>query len=209
LILGAIVAGTASIVLANGDPASDVLLQRDVFLPFQPKVCSQVKDALESATRRSSAAGYPIKIAVIGSAYDLGAEPEFFGHPSAYARFLGRELRAFSPHLKRRLTGVPLLVVMPQGLALWKVDARLQTLVEQIEVSSSADSTALARAAVEAVPILAMAAGHPTGRIRIRSGCSGKDNPIGTLLPFAVPILLLVLVGLVLRFRRADQHTSP
>jgi hypothetical protein len=209
LVLGAIAAETVGIAIANGDPASDALLQQDVFLPYQPQVCPQVKDALESATSKSSAAGYPIKVAVIGSSYDLGTEPSFFGHPSEYAAFLGKELRAFSPHLKRRLTDVPLLVVMPQGLALWKVDARLNQVVQQIAVSSDADSTALARVAVKAVPKIATAAGHPTGPIQIRSGCSSNGNAIGTILPFGVPILLLVLVGLLLRFRRPDQDTGP
>jgi hypothetical protein len=208
LVLGAIAAETVGIAIANGDPASDVLLQRDVFLPYQPQVCPQVKHALESATSKSSAAGYPIKVAVIGSPYDLGTEPSFFGHPPEYAAFLGKELRAFSPHLKRKLTDVPLLVVMPKGLALWKVDARLNKVVQQIAVSSNADSNALARAAVKAVPKIATAAGHPTGPIQIRSGCSSKGNAIGTILPFGVPILLLVLVGLLLRLRRSDQDTG-
>jgi hypothetical protein len=210
LVLGAIAAETVGIgiAIANGDPASDVLLQQDVFLPYQPQVCPQVKDALESATSKSSAAGYPIKVAVIGSPYDLGTEPSFFGHAPEYAAFLGKELRAFSPHLKRKLTDVPLLVVMPQGLALWEVDPRLNKIVQQIAVSSNADTNALARSAVKAVPKIATAAGHPTGPIEIRSGCSSKGNAIGTILPFGVPILLLVFVGLLLRFRRTDQDTG-
>jgi hypothetical protein len=203
LAAGAVYAKTVGTVVANGDPASDVLLQKDVFLPIQPPVCSQLKTAVESAASRAGAAGYPIKVAVIGSAYDLGTEPTFFGHPAEYGKFLGEELGTYSAHLKRKLTGVPLLIVMPEGLALWNGDARLSRVVDKIDVSSDADPNALARAALEAVQNLAAATGHPTRPINV-SACSGGGTSLGPIVPFAVPVVLLLLVGLVLRFRRPE-----
>ena len=59
--------GALSVAYADIDPASDVLLTQDVFVPYQPEVCSEVKGALREATRRSRAAGYPLKVALIGS----------------------------------------------------------------------------------------------------------------------------------------------
>ena len=34
----------AAVARADIDPASDVLLQQHVFLPYQPKVCSQLQE---------------------------------------------------------------------------------------------------------------------------------------------------------------------
>jgi hypothetical protein len=195
---------TATTVLANGDPASDVLLQKDVFLPLGSSVCAPLKDAVDSAAGNAYHAGWPIKVAVIASAYDLGTEPDFFGHPAGYAKFLGGELGAYSTHLKRKLTGVPLLIVMPQGLALWNADPRLDDVVRGIQVPPNADVAALTRAALDAVQKLAAAAGHPTDRIAAPS-CGGGGSSLGPILPFAVPVLLIVLVGVMLRYRRPAQ----
>jgi hypothetical protein len=206
LAVAAILAQTVGIALGDGDPASDVLLQQDVFLPYQPQVCKQVKTALETATRRSSAAGYPVKVAVIGSISDLGSVPQFFGRPSAYADFLGQELSSFSAHIKKRVAGVPLLVAMPGGLALTHADPPAKDVVKQIKVPSDADPNALARAAVKAVPEIATAAGHPVQPVKVESGCSQKQS---TVLLFAIPILLLLVAGLLVRFRRPDSEPSP
>ena len=75
---------------ADGDPASDVLLGQDVFLPYSP-VSPAVQQRLYAvaAARR---AGYPIKIALIGAATDLGVVPSLFGKPAGYAQFLSAEL---------------------------------------------------------------------------------------------------------------------
>lgn len=203
LAVGAILVQTAGIALGDGDPASDVLLQQDVFLPYQPQVCKQVKTALDTATRRSSAAGYPVKVAVIGSISDLGSVPQFFGRPAAYADFLGKELSSFSAHLQKRVAGVPLLVAMPQGLALVQGAAAANEAMKRVKVSSDADPNALARAAVKAVPEIATAAGHPIQPVKIESGCTQKQS---TVLFFAIPILLLLAAGLLIRFRRPDSE---
>jgi hypothetical protein len=204
LAAGAFYASTTSNVIANGDPASDVLLQKDVFLPLGASVCSPLKDAVDSAAGNAYHAGWPIKVAVIASAYDLGTEPDFFGHPAGYAKFLGGELGAYSTHLKRRLIGVPLLVVMPQGLALWNADPSLNAVLRTVQVAPDADVATLTRAALKAVPKLAAAAGHPTDPIADPS-CSSSGSTVGRIVPFVVPVLLVVLVGVALRFRRSEQ----
>jgi hypothetical protein len=206
LAVAAILAQTAGIALGDGDPASDVLLQQDVFLPYQPQVCKQVKTALETATRRSSAAGYPVKVAVIGSVSDLGSVPQFFGRPAEYADFLGQELSSFSTHIQKRVAGVPLLVAMPGGFALTHADPPAKDVAKQIKVPSDADPNTLARAAVKAVPEIATAAGHRVQPVKVESGCSQKHS---TVLLFAIPILLLLVAGLLVRFRRPDPEPSP
>ncbi len=205
LALGAIVTETGGISLADSDPASDVLLQQDYFLPYQPSVCSELKSALDTATRRSSAAGRSIKVAVIESPADLGAATVFFGRPSAYADFLGRELRTFSPHLQKKLTGVPLLVAMPQGLALFQASARAREAVKRIKVSSDADSNALTRASAKAVAAVASASGHPIKDPPIASGCSHKKS---TTLLFVIPILLVLAAVLVIRLRSPKRAAN-
>jgi len=205
LAVVATVAETVDFALADGDPASDVLLQQDYFLPYQPPVCAQLKNALAQATLRSDAAGYRVKVAVIESPTDLGLATTFFGRPAAYADFLGRELRSFSPHLQKQLTGVPLVVVMPQGIALFQASDRANQAVKGIAVSSSADSNALTRAAVKAVPAIAAAAGHPIKDPPIASGCSHKKS---TTLLFVLPILLVLAAVLLMRFRRPRTRAS-
>src|SRR2546422_4920402 len=81
---------------ADVDPASDVLYLQDVFLPYTPKVCSQLSGALRKLTSVSRKSGYPVKVAVIGSARDLGGAPQLFGKPQEYAKFLRGELAPYS-----------------------------------------------------------------------------------------------------------------
>src|SRR3712207_4338474 len=93
--------------LADGDPASDVLLVQDVYSPYQPKIPKPVSDALNATLKKARAAGYPLKVAIIATKNDLGSVPQFFARPQPYAQFLEREI-AFNQK-------VPLLIVMPNG----------------------------------------------------------------------------------------------
>src|SRR5689334_12601106 len=78
---------------ADGDPASDFLVVRDVFLPYS-QIDHPPADArkVSEAAREARAAGYPLKIALIESTYDLGTATALFERPQDYARFLGLEL---------------------------------------------------------------------------------------------------------------------
>jgi hypothetical protein len=100
-------AGTAA---ADGDPASDVLYLKNVFLPY-PAPSRAAGTALQNAVARAYAKHYRIKVAVIASAPDLGSVPELFNEPTQYAKFLGSELRSF-------YVG-PLLIAMPAGLGIY------------------------------------------------------------------------------------------
>jgi hypothetical protein len=179
----------AGIARADIDPPSDFLLLQDVYVPYQPPVCNEEKAALQAATRKAKAAGYQLKVALIASPTDLGGAPEFFGHPVPYAKFLGRELAAFGPHGQVK-TRVHLITVMPQGWGLYQVDPRANAVVAQIKIPSGADSSALARAAIQAVPKVATAAGHPTAAVKVPPGCTHKSGtPVWV---FMAPFLLVV-----------------
>src|SRR5262249_4764000 len=58
--------------------------------------------------------GFEVRVALIGSRYDLGSVSVLFGKPKTYAPFLGKELA---------LTGIyrgPVLVAMPNGFGFAK-----------------------------------------------------------------------------------------
>jgi hypothetical protein len=92
---------------ANGDPASDYLLVQSIFLPFNAKVDPDVTARLADVIRAADQAGFPIKVAVIATRYDLGTAFSLYNKPQKYSEFLGLEL-SFQYHDR-------LLVVMPNG----------------------------------------------------------------------------------------------
>jgi cytochrome oxidase Cu insertion factor (SCO1/SenC/PrrC family) len=104
LALGMIPAGAR----ADGDPASDVLLSQSVFLPSDAGGSREQQGKLDALLSEAHRAGFPIRVAIIASAYDLGAVTPLWHNPRAYASFLGIELSDVYRH--------PLLVVMPNGM---------------------------------------------------------------------------------------------
>ena len=145
-LLGALVlAGTA---VADGDPASDVLLSQDQFTPYPPPSSKAVK-TLTDAISAASANGDHIKVAVIGSKNDLGSVPSLLGQPRKYARFLGAELSFFYKG--------PLLVVMSAGFGFadnGKAVPAAETALSHVSVGNDKSTDGLTRAAARAVPEL-------------------------------------------------------
>ena len=92
---------------ANGDPASDYLLVQSIFLPFNAKVDASAHKKLVDTIRAAGEAKFRIKVAIIGSRYDLGTAFSLFNKAQRYSEFLGLEL---SFQYRDRL-----LVVMPNG----------------------------------------------------------------------------------------------
>jgi hypothetical protein len=99
---------SASPALADGDPASDVLVGQDVFLPLGQSTTSKHVAQLDALAREADQAGNPIKVALIAAQTDLGSVTALYGQPDKYARFLSLELEF--------VTKAPLLIVMPQGI---------------------------------------------------------------------------------------------
>jgi hypothetical protein len=185
----------APVARADVDPASDVLLLQDVFVPYHPKVCSAAANALRDLAKQSKKAGYRVRVAIIGSRKDLGGAPQLFNKPKAYAIFLGSELGVYGGS---NFTGkLALLVVMPAGVALARTPTVAETrhppplppeiqtnfsstvtpigvippALKDLTVPPNADNNELARVAMAAIPRLARAAGHP---IKATSAASGK-----------------------------------
>src|SRR5262249_32939194 len=90
-IAALVTAFAAAPARADGDPASDYLLNQNIFVTYDAP-STQLTLALQRATDAVYAAGDRIKVALIFNAADLGAIPSMFDKPSDYARFLGIEL---------------------------------------------------------------------------------------------------------------------
>ena len=60
-VIGSIALVWPPAAMANGDPASDVLLAQDSFLPYAPEVQSKLAVALEGVLEDAREAGFPLK----------------------------------------------------------------------------------------------------------------------------------------------------
>lgn len=191
---------------ADGDPASDVLLFQDVYLPYFPPPSQAEAETLERLLREVKGKGYPMKVALIGSAGDLGANPDLLGRPDDYAKLLASEIafRVKDPHL---------LVVMAQGgLAGRNLGPGIAAL-DGIEVDTAAKSDGLVRAAIEAVVAVAGANGHPTEVPAIGADPQPAEKGGDTHVWLYVVSGLIVLLGVALvafsyRVRRARQNPA-
>jgi hypothetical protein len=182
LALGAILAVLpVSQAAADADPASDVLLGSPAFFPYQPAVASALQNQLLHELARLRKRGLNLKVAIIESPVDLGAIPNMFGHPRAYAAFLDREISFNQPQ--------PLLVVMPSGFGV--AHAGGLSALAGVKVDAGGRSDGLTRSAVNAVQRLAQAAGKPVGAGRAASGASGGGT--SPLITFAAPAVLVLL----------------
>jgi hypothetical protein len=136
----ALVAGAA----ADGDPASDVLLQQNVFFPI-PAPSADAQKSLNQAVEAAYAKGFRVKVAVVAAQSDLGAIPSLFNRPSEYAKFLGTELQF--------LYVGPLLIVMPAGVGIY--DGARSTAAEDAVLArlkvSGASADELTRSAASTV----------------------------------------------------------
>jgi hypothetical protein len=201
LLAAAALAAAAPAALADADPPSDVLLLQTVYYPYQPPVSDKLRRTLDKVVLDAKNAGYPVKVAMVASAVDLGAIPQLFDKPREYAPFLAREI-AFR-------TKNPLLVVMPVGMATANVQPKAAAAIRGIALDNQHGSDGLVRAAAEAVPKLATASGHPVPTPKLPSVSSvGKGGKGGggtsPLLVFGAPVLLVALAALVAALRRRN-----
>jgi hypothetical protein len=174
---GALAPASAS---ADGDPASDVLLSQNVFLPYNG-VSTKVEDELYSVTDAAQRAGFPLKVVLIGSKTDLGAIPQYFGRPEIYARYLSYEIGT-------AVSG-QVLVVMANGFGR-AIDYRPLSLAPLAGIRIGRGDNGLGLAAVQAAEKLAAAAGHPLGsnaaNQSIEAGASGSS------ITFAFDVLVVL-----------------
>jgi len=179
--------------LANGDPASDYLLVQSVFLPFNAKIDPNVTARLSDTVRAASRAGYKVRVALIGSRYDLGTAFSLYNKPERYARFLGLELSfQFRDHL---------LVVMPNGFGTsigGKPDPRGLRALKGLP-GPGKDATKQAEAATTAIRRMAAASGH----VLSGSGSGGGSSATRDRLTIAAAVTALAsLLAAIVFFRR-------
>jgi len=193
LALFCVLGGTAR---ADGDPASDYLLGTQVFIPFDLKLTKQSKEELTSFVHDANASGYTIRVALIGSAYDMGSVTSLWRKPKPYAKFLGTELTFV---YKNRL-----LVVMPNGFGFnrpghptTKEYAALST----IKIGPGA--MGLVTAAQNGVEKLAVASGVKIKRTSEASGGHSMARDRVVIIIAAVALLAVAIaLRLVLRRKR-------
>jgi hypothetical protein len=180
-------------VLADGDPASDVLLGENVFYPYSPPTSPALQKQLNAATAAAKQAHFPLKVALIGAPVDLGVIPSLFGKPQKYADFLDQEI-SFQ-------TKQPLLVVMAAGYGVQGVDAKTKAAAAALAKPASTKSNDLARAAIIAVPKLAAAAGHPLNGEGGGSGGGGDSSRVILVAALAAVAIAAAAALVVVRRR--------
>jgi hypothetical protein len=192
---------SSGVAMADGDPASDVLLGENVFYPYSPPVTLALQKTLNAETGAAAKDGFALKVALIGSPVDLGVIPDLFGKPQKYADFLDQEI---SFQGKQRL-----LVVMSTGYGVQGLTAGAQSTVASLPKPAGTQSNDLARAAIVAVAALAKAQGHPLKGVAGAPGDAGSgggssSTALVVILGLAAAAIAAALVAVTLRRRRAE-----
>jgi len=161
VVLG-MAAAPVSRALADGDPASDVLVTQPLFAGadggFAQRDLQRLSGLLASARRQ----GVPIRVALVAGPGDLGSVGELWRRPQSYARFLGQELS--------QVYRGTVVVVMPNGVGVY---ARRRSADTQAVIVRR---TSLINEAIVTVEALASAAGH---RLRVPAAAAGPDAGSG------------------------------
>jgi hypothetical protein len=198
ILMGAVAPSWA---LADGDPASDVLLGQNVYYPYSPAVPRAVQATLNAETAAAKKAGLPIKVALIANPIDLGVIPELFNKPQDYAKFLDKEIGFQGPQA--------LLVVMPAGYGTQGLGAKPAAAVAALPAPKGKTSTDLAQAATTAVAKLAAADGHPIkGHPGVSSGSSTDSSTTPLLIGLIVAALFVAGALILLRRRSAAASAA-
>jgi hypothetical protein len=149
---------------ADGDPASDYLLAGMSFLsPYDGHIPAdqqkRIVEMLDSAKKQ----GFPLRVAVIVTPYDLGAVPILFNKPQSYSKFLASEDYYYWKD--------ELLVVMPKGFGLYKaknLPAKDKAVIARLTPPAGKSGVALATSTETAIQALAAAHG-----LKLSTGGSG------------------------------------
>jgi hypothetical protein len=185
--------------LADGDPASDYLISQQIFLPFDAKVSTKAAGEITALLNDSKEKGFPLKVAVISSRYDLGAVPSLFGKPQSYASFLGQEDYYFFKD--------ELLVVMPNGYGLYKhagLPAADKAAIKALPAPGTAEGDPLVAAAIRAVR--ALAARHGVTLSAPSTGAETSRTGDRIKIAAGVLALLALAIGARLVLRRRGSR---
>lgn len=169
-----IAGGFASAALADGDPASDVLVFDPVFNPPDSGASRDEGARLAATVAAANRAGYAIRVALVNSSADLGTVTQLWQDPVDYSFYLRKELSL-------QFHGV-VLVAMPQGYGLAVPQAKpppQDDLIER-EAPPGAD---LAGGASRVVLALARANGMPlrVGAVALPRDRSSSSSPLALI----------------------------
>ncbi len=185
-----------AVARANGDPASDYLLVQNSFLPFNAKVDPGAAKELADTIKAADEKGFNIKVAIIGSRYDLGTAFALYNKAQKYAEFLGLEL-SFQYHDR-------LLVVMPNGYGLsiaGKPDPAGIRVVSALPRPGK-DATKQVQGATQAIRKLAAASGN-----QLPAGGAGGGSKTRDRITIAAGAVALAAVLTAIVFWRREKRT--
>jgi len=185
----------APLAYADGDPASDYLYTQQAFIPFDIKAPVAAQSDLHRTIAGANRGGFAIRVAIISSAYDLGAVPSLWQKPQTYARFLGQELLFV---YKQRL-----LIVMPNGFGFfWTGHDVAEEYATLSKIRIARGGPGLLTAAHDAVTKLAAASGVDVAPAQPPKSTASRDRLIIILGSVAIAAAAL-LVRAFLRRRSA------
>jgi hypothetical protein len=183
-LLGALALLVVPAAQANGDPASDVLITQQVFIPFEAPISKSASEDLTKTLAAANKRGYTIRVAVIAFTGDLGTAVSLWRHPQAYAKFLGSELAfAYSNRL---------LVAMPAGFGVYhgkKPVAQEQRVLAKLEAGKT--PTALTESAAQAVRALAAEQGIVLPKVSSGSTAWRDRTIIGAVVLLALLVIFV------------------
>src|SRR3954452_8086026 len=192
LIAAVLLLAAPAVARANGDPASDYLLVQSIFLPFNAKVDQAASTKLADTIRAADKNDFKIKVAVIGSRYDLGTAFSLYDKAQRYAKFLGLEL-SFQYHDR-------LLVVMPKGYGYSRAGrndpAGIRAVAKRLPPGKNAPKKVAAAAST--IRKLAAASGQPLPA----SGRGGDSKTRDRITIAAGTFLLAMLLAAIVFWRR-------
>jgi hypothetical protein len=198
LLLALAALAMAPAAWADADPASDYLLGQPTFVPPDDNIPPAYADQLNAAVREAKARGYVIRVALLGTVYDMGGVTILFKQPKRYARFLGTELSLVYKG--------DLLVVMPNGLGVSRGGKALpakQAVVDRLPPPGT-DGPTLARTATRAVIRLAAADGVivPEPPLASSGRSAGSNENRDRLVIGGAALAAALLVAAFLFYRR-------
>jgi hypothetical protein len=185
---------TPAVAHANGDPASDYLLVQGIFLPFNAKVDPKASKELADTIRAANEKGFKIKVAVIGSRYDLGTAFSLYNKAQKYAQFLGLEL-SFQYHDR-------LLVLMPNGYGYsiaGKPDKKGIAVVQKLPPPGK-ETTKQVEGATNAIRKLAAASG-----VQLPAGGAAAPSKTRDRITIAAGVVALAAVLAAIVFWRRER----
>ena len=188
-----------AVARANGDPASDYLLVQSIFLPFNAKVDPSASRRLADTIRAADKDNFKIRVAVIGSRYDLGTAFSLYNKAEKYAEFLGLEL---SFQYRSRL-----LVVMPNGYG-YSIGGKANPAGERVVKTlppPGKDATKQVEGATAAIRKLAAASGHALPA----SGDAGGSKTRDRITVAAGAVALAALLAAIVFWRRERTPKEP